>query len=101
MKQNTTKIETQTTSSSTTSFLSLPIIQFSIYVITLIVAVSLSWANLSGRVDLLSQKMDLILTNQNTMIASMQQTDVDLSIKYSDMQRQWGELSQRVTRLER
>lgn len=90
-----------TTTQSSGSFLSRPEIQFWISIITPLIIVAVSWANLSGRVDLLSQKMDLLLENQNKVITSMQATDIDLAIKYSELRKEWGELSQRVTRLER
>jgi len=91
----------QSTTQTSGSFLTRPEIQFWISIITPLIIIAISWANLSGRVDLLSQKMDLLLENQSKVITAMQQTDVDLAIKYSEMQKEWGQLSQRVTRLER
>lgn len=101
MKEKTTDTFMQTTTQTGGSFLSRPEIQFWISIITPLIIVAVSWANLSGRVDLLSQKMDLLLENQNKVITSMQATDIDLAIKYSELRKEWGELSQRVTRLER
>lgn len=76
------------------NFISKPEISFWIPIVTTTVLVALSWANLSGRVDLLTQKVDLILQNQNVTIK-------DLQDKYTRTQVMWGELSQRVTRLEK
>lgn len=97
------KTETFTSTNTQTSgnFLSRPEIQFWISVITPMIIVAISWANLSGRVDLLSQKMDILLENQGKVILSMQKTDVDLALKYTELQKELSELSQRTTRLER
>lgn len=100
MKEKTDTFMSTTTQTSG-SFLSRPEIQFWVSIITPLIIIAVSWANLSGRVDLLSQKMDLLLENQNKVITSMQATDIDLAIKYSELRKEWGELSQRVTRLER
>ena len=83
------------------SFLSKPEIQFWVPIITTSIVVAISWVNISGRVDLLSQKMDILIENQQTTIITMQHKDSDLETKYLQMQKQWGELSQRVTRIER
>lgn len=91
----------QTTTQTTGNFLSRPEIQFWISVITPMIVIAISWSNLSGRVDLLSQKMDILLENQSKVITNMQAIDIDLAIKHSDLQKQFSEISQRVTRLER
>ena len=68
--------------------------------VTFITAVIFT-VNLGSRIDLLNQKVDLVLQNQNTTLLGMQQKDAELQNDYLKMQGQWGDLSQRVTRLER
>ncbi len=83
------------------NFISKPEISFWVPLVSSAVVISMSWFNLSTRVDLLTQKMDLILQQQTNTLTLMQKTDNDLDTKYAQMQKQWGELSQRVTRIER
>lgn len=83
------------------SFISKPEISFWVPIVSSAVVIAMSWLNLSNRVDLLTQKMDLIIQQQTNTLTLMQAKDLDLESKYSIMQKQWGELSQRVTRIER
>ena len=82
-------------------FISKPEISFWVPIVSAATVISLSWFNLSGRIDLLTQKMDLLIQNQQNTLTLMQSKDIELDGKYSQMQKQWGELSQRVTRIER
>lgn len=83
------------------NLISKPEISFWVPIVTSAVVISMSWLNLSTRIDLLAQKMDLVIQNQQITITHMQEKDVELEVKYAAMQKQWGELSQRVTRIER
>ncbi len=83
------------------NFISKPEISFWVPIVSSAVVIAMSWLNLSNRVDLLTQKMDLIIKNQEQTLTLMQAKDADLTIKYEQMQKQWGELSQRVTKVER
>ncbi len=82
-------------------FISKPEISFWVPIVSSAVVIGMSWVNLTARIDLLTQKMDLVIENQTQLISHLQAKDADLETKYAQMQKQWGDLSQRVTRLER
>lgn len=82
-------------------FISRPEISFWTPIVSSAIVIALSWFNLSTRVDLLTQKLDLLLERQSETIITMQHKDQELYAQYAQMQKQWGELSQRVTRIER
>lgn len=76
-------------SSKYKEFLSKPELNFWIPIITSIVLITLSWANLTGEIKLLRQEL-LQYIEQNKALTQ----------KYSDVQSRWGDTSQRVTVLE-
>ncbi len=85
--------------------ISRPEISFWVPIVTSAVIIAGSWFTLSSRIDLLSQKLDILLSNQEKVLLVMQAKDNELqgleNTHYNQMQKQWGELSQRVTRIER
>jgi hypothetical protein len=76
-------------------------ISFWVPIVSSAVVIAMSWLNLSSRVDLLTQKIDILLDKQVEINISMYERDQKLEDNYALMQKQWGELSQRVTRIER
>ena len=70
-------------------FLSKPEISFWVPIISSVMMIAFSWFNLSSRVELLTQKVDNLIEQNEKLL-----------IKYSDVERRWGDVSQRVTVLE-
>ena len=65
-------------------------------VITSVILIAISWANLSSRVELLNQKMDLILANQNQVINELTSSYKSLETRYGQHALEIKELQTRV-----
>ena len=62
------------------NFISKPEISFWVPIVTSAVALSMSWMNLSNQINLISQRLELLIDQNKVMIT-----------KYSDVERRYGD----------
>ena len=70
-------------------FISKPEINFWTPILFTVITMAVSWFSLSTKVELLTQRVDLLIEQQSQLIT-----------KYRDVEIRWGEVANRVTRLE-
>ena len=76
------------TNNSYVKFISKPEISFWVPIVTSAVALSMSWMNISSRIDLLSQRVESLIEQNKVLIT-----------KYSDVERRYGEMALGLQRL--